>query len=79
MTWKCPGCGWIYLDGYECATCHMKGDAIAWPAEITIEGVLYLVQRQPHGQTSVVRADYGRMVPGERYMVLSAFLAQQHR
>jgi hypothetical protein len=78
MTWTCPGCSEIYLEP-ECPACHMKGDAIAWPADITIEGVEYLVQRQLRGPTVVVRGDGGRMLPGERHLVLSAFLAQQHR
>lgn len=79
MTWTCPGCGWTYLDGFECQTCHMKGDAIIWPVEVTIEGVLYLVQRQIRGPTVVVRGDGERLLPGERHLVLSDFLAQQHR
>ncbi len=76
--WTCPGCDEIYLQP-ECPTCHMKGDAVSWPDEITIEGTGYLVQRQLRGPTVVIRMDGGRIVPGERHLVLSAFLAQQHR
>lgn len=75
--WTCPGCSEIYLYA-ECPTCHMRGDPYRHPVVVTIEAVEYLVQRQEFSPTTVVRSDGGRMLPGERRLVISTFLAQQY-
>jgi hypothetical protein len=75
--WTCPGCNKLYLWA-ECPTCHMRGTPYTRPVPISIEGVEYIVQRQEFSPVTVLRSDGGRMVAGERHLVLSAFLAQQH-
>lgn len=56
----------------------MRGTPYTCPVEITIEGIAYLVQRQDFSPITVMRGDGGRMQPGERRLVLTVFLAQQH-
>jgi hypothetical protein len=57
----------------------MRGTPYTCPVPISIEGVEYLIQRQEFSPTTVMRSDGGRLIAGERHLVLAAFLAQQHQ